>query len=143
MKRLLMIILCAVILIGCAGIQKREGPPPLIPVASKFKDIPVPSIFKSVPESTYAFESSIIGIRVGTVKYQGKAPLEQVIDFYNERMPKYKWTLENSLEYGFVTLNFTREKDACLINLSSQEDLVTIDITVGPKLKQIEQILPK
>jgi len=143
MRRLLAVTLCAVSLIGCAGLQKREGPPPLKPVASKFKDIPVPSIFKSVPQSTYAFESSIIGIRIGTVKYQGKAPLEQVIDFYKEQMPRYKWILENSLEYGNVMLNFSREKDTCLINLSSQEDLVTIDITLGPKLKQIEQILPK
>lgn len=115
----------------------------MVPVASRFKEIPVPKNFKQIPQSTLAFESSLIGIRVGTVKYQGTAPLQQVIDFYKEQMPRYGWALQNSLEYGNVMLNFSREKDTCLINLSSQGDSVNIDMTLGPKLKQIEQILPK
>jgi len=115
----------------------------LVPVASRFKEIPVPKNFKQIPQSTLAFESTLIGIRVGTVKYRGTAPLQQVIDFYKEQMPRYGWALQNSLEYGNIMLNFGKINETCLINLSSQGDSVNIDITLGPKLKQIEQILPK
>ena len=140
LSKALIFIVLAIHLSGCTT-AKKEGPVALAPAASKFKDIPIPRTFKQVPQSAYTFESLIIGIRTGTVKYQGKAELEQVAQFYRDQMPRYRWVLENALEYGNVMLNFGREKETCLINLSGQENLVTIDITVGPKLKQMEKIL--
>jgi len=125
---------------GCANAQKKVIPPVLVAVASRYKDIPAPKTFTSVPQTTYSFESSSFGLRFGTVKYEGNATLDQAINFYKEEMPKHKWALSSTMEYGNVLLNFTRENEICMVNLASEGDLVTITITLGPKL---QQLLPK
>lgn len=103
----------------------------------KFSDVPVPSGFKSLPQASYSFEAA--GVRVGVLKYQGKADPDQVVNFYKEQMPMYNWNLLNVVEYGERILNFDRENETCIVNLLAKGRVVTITVSLGPK----SQIVPK
>lgn len=136
----LFLCLCVFIFLGCASTSKdtQAGPAMLESQALlKFSDVPVPVGFKAVPQGSYSFESS--GVRVGVMKYQGKAAPEQVVNFYKEQMPMYNWFLLNAIEYGDRILNFDRENETCIINLSPKGNSLFITISLGPK----SQALPK
>ena len=127
---------CILILEGCAMFSKKEsetGISALLEPQSilKFGDIPVPVGFKLLARDSYSFESQ--GVRVGVLRYQGKANPEQVINFYKEQMPMYNWNLLNIIEYGERLLNFDRESETCIVSLLSQGNKITITISVGPK----------
>ncbi|MBM3246662.1 MAG: hypothetical protein FJZ13_04990 [Candidatus Omnitrophica bacterium] len=136
-KAAVLLFYCSIVLfLGCAGLSRRERPagsPALLePQASfKFADIPVPAGFKFLAQDSYSFESS--GVRVGVLKYQGKAKPEQVIVFYKEQMPMYNWGLLNIIEYGNRMLNFDRDSETCIINLLPKGNSIVLTISVGPK----------
>jgi len=123
-------------LCGCAGASQKNSLPKeealLEPQAAlKFSDIPVPAGFKFLPRESYSFESA--GVRVGALKYQGKADVDQVVNFYKDQMPLYNWNMLNAIEYGERLLNFQREQETCIINLSSKGKHITVTISLGPK----------
>ncbi len=97
----------------------------------KFVDIPIPAGFKIIPLDSYSFESS--GVRVGVLKYQGKASSDRVINFYKEQMPMYNWNLLNVVQYGEMLLNFDREAETCIIRLLPKGNNMAISISLGPK----------
>jgi hypothetical protein len=103
----------------------------------KFTDLPIPIGFKMLAEDSYSFESS--GMRVGLLRYKGKATLEQVVNFYKEQMPMYSWALLNITEYGDCIMNFERESESCIISISPKGSSATISFALGPK----SQVLPK
>ena len=140
MKRgiLVLVFLCSCVLVlwGCAGVSKKGAPfkeeALLEPQSTlKFNDIPAPAGFKLLAEESYTFESA--GVRVGVLKYQGKADVEQVVNFYKDQMPLYNWNLLNVVEYGERLLNFDREQESCIINLSPKGRNITIVVCLGPK----------
>lgn len=124
-------------LVGCAAITKKDkitsaAPAMLEPQAMlKFADVPVPVRFKLLWQDSYAFESG--GVRMGVLKYQGKANPEQVVNFYKEQMPMYNWNLLNIVEYGERLMNFDRETETCIISLSPKGNSITMTISLGPK----------
>ncbi len=128
---------CSVIgLCSCAGVSRKDVVPKeessLEPQAMlKFSDIPTPVGFKFLAEDSYTFESA--GIRVGVLRYQGKADVEQVVNFYKDQMPLYNWNLLNAIEYGERLLNFEREQETCIINLSPKGKHISLTISLGPK----------
>ena len=128
------------LLFGCAGLGKKDtiAPAVLEPQAMvKFADVPVPSGFKFLPKSSYSFEAQ--GVRVGMLRYQGKAGPEQIVAFYKEQMSMYNWILLNIIEYGERQLNFERDTETCVITLSPKGGSVIVSIALGPK----GQIVPK
>jgi hypothetical protein len=137
MKELIFCCLITTLLIGCAGVSKKESqagveanmlePQPL----TKFSDIPIPVGFKLLSQDTYVFESA--GMRVGVLKYHGKADPNRVLDFYKEQMQMYNWNLLNVVEYGQLLMNFDRENETCIINLVPKGNNITIVISLGPK----------
>lgn len=128
---------CALVLSGCAMMSQQDksissSPSTLEPQAmSKFSDIPVPNGFKSLPSQSYSFESS--GVRVGVLKFQGKADPDQIVNFYKEQMVMYNWNLLNVVEYGERLLNFDRENETCVITLLTKGKNVIITVSLGPK----------
>ncbi len=129
-------LLLATFLLGCAGVSKKEGMPKeealLEPQSAlRFNDVPAPAGFKFLPEESYTFESA--GVRVGVLKYAGKADVEQAVNFYKDQMPLYNWNLLNAIEYGERLLNFEREQETCIINLSPKGRNITITVALGPK----------
>lgn len=130
-------VYCLIVLLGCAAFSKKEGAlqrtPSLLQPANmlKFTDVPVPMGFKLLPQDSYNFESS--GVRVGVLRYRGKANADQVINFYKEQMPMYNWALLNIMEYGERLMNFERENESCIVTLSPKGNAVTITVSLGPK----------
>jgi len=102
---------------------------------NKVSDIPVPSGFKSLPAQSYYFESS--GVRVGVLKFQGKADADQIVNFYKEQMAMYNWNLLNVVEYGDRLLNFDRENETCVITLLIKGRTVIITVSLGPKTQNM------
>lgn len=125
------------ILSGCAITKKDKSSQSqaiLEPQAIlKFSDVPIPVGFTLLP--SYAFENS--GVRVGVLKYQGKADIDKVINFYKEQMPMYNWSLLNIVEYGERLMNFDRENETCIIRLSTKQGFrgvnTIITVSLGPK----------
>ncbi len=101
----------------------------------KFSDVPVPVGLKALPQASYSFESS--GVRVGVLKYQGKADAERVINFYKEQMAMYNWNLVNIIEYGQRLMNFERENETCIITLETKGSSVILTISLGPKSQNL------
>lgn len=136
-KLLLALIVGVFILAGCETFNKKDRSmggevPSLQPQSAvKFADIPVPVAFKFLSEESYSFESG--GVRVAVLKYQGKANVEQVINFYKDQMPMYNWNLLNIVEYGQRLMNFDRETETCIVDLEPRGKSVTITISLGPK----------
>ena len=134
---------CALGFLGCANLSNKndnlsKNSSLLEPSAAlKFNDVPVPAGFKLLPQNSYSFETS--GVRVGVLKYQGKASPDQVISFYKEQMPLYNWNLLNIIEYGDRLMNFDREYESCIISLSPKGKNITITISVGPKTQRPAQ----
>jgi hypothetical protein len=138
-KFLLLFIFCflAATLTGCSTTPGSR----LEPQATlKLSDIPIPAGLKPLPQKSYSFENA--GTRVAVLKYQGRANIEQVINFYKEQMPAYNWNLINIIEYGQRLLNFERENETCIITVETagfwnEDALVTVSL--GPK----SQAMPK
>ncbi|MDD2680131.1 MAG: hypothetical protein PHO03_04990 [Candidatus Omnitrophica bacterium] len=139
MKKRLLLLGPAVFLLagilGCASLSdKKQGSTAQSLQAQsilKFGDLPVPAGFKIQAKDSYSFESS--GIRVGLLRYQGKASLDQVVNFYKEQMPMYSWTLLNLTEYGDCIMNFEREAESCIVYIAPKGGQATISISLGPK----------
>lgn len=137
-KICVLVFLCSCILVlwGCAGISGKgkelQTSTLLEPQAMlKFNDVPVPVGFRLLSGDSYSFESA--GMRVGLLKYQGKAKIEQVVNFYKEQMPMYNWSLLNVVEYGERLMNFARENETCIVNLSPKGNTIIATISLGPK----------
>ncbi len=135
MRRYMSCVLIGIfILTGCAGLSKKDksSSGTLEPQAIlKFADVPVPAGFKMLASDSYSFESA--GVRVGILKYRGKANVEQVENFYKEQMPMYNWNFLNVVEYGECMMNFDRDAETCIITLLTKGNQVTMTITLGPK----------
>lgn len=100
-------------------------------VSLRFSDMPIPAGCKLLSKDSYSFESS--GVRVGLLRYQGKAKVEQIVNFYKEQMPMYNWTLLNMTEYGECVMNFDRDTESCIINITPKGSTSFISISFGPK----------
>jgi len=125
-------------ILGCLSLPDRgkekdlSGKPLLEPQSSlKFSDVPVPAGFKLLSENSYSFENA--GLRIGLLKYQGKADPDQVVNFYKEQMPMYNWRTLNIVEYGERLMNFDREQETCIVTLAPKGKEVVITLSVGPK----------
>ncbi len=121
------------VLLGCASLSGNSTPSSTLQAQSilKFPDLPVPTGFKMLAKDSYCFESA--GMRAGLLRYQGKATLDQLVNFYKEQMPMYNWSLINITEYGDCIMNFEREHESCIIGLSPKGNNSVISMAMGPK----------
>ncbi len=102
-----------------------------VSTALKFVDVPVPSGFKMVTSQSFTFENDVL--RVGILKYKGRASGDQVVSFYKNQMSLYNWNFTNMLEYGRRILNFEREDQNCIIVIEPHGMNTFITVTVAPK----------
>jgi hypothetical protein len=133
-KLVFLLVSCLLIntaITGCSTISDSKLEPQAI---LKFSDLPVPAGLKPLPQTSYSFENA--GVRVGVLKYQGRANIDQVINFYKEQMPMSNWNLINIIEYDQRLMNFERENETCIITMQVagfwNED-VLVTISIGPK----------
>ena len=129
-------LLFSVILLGgCASLQKTDQPKEMgflePSSALKFSDIPIPSGFVNLAKSSYAFQNN--NLRVGLLRYSGKASPEQVVNFYKEQMPMYNWSLINMAEFTSRVLNFEKETETCIVDIEAKGSKCDLFISLGPR----------
>ncbi|MEW6074702.1 MAG: hypothetical protein AB1530_00175 [Candidatus Omnitrophota bacterium] len=136
MKHVFIIALSILLLstTGCANLSRKDVGTQsnlLEPsMSARFTDIPVPVRFKFIPKESYAFESS--GVRVGVLKYRGKATADQVLNFYKEQMPMNSWMLLNIIEYNQRIMNFEKNNESCIVTLLPSGSSVAVTVYIGP-----------
>ena len=135
-KVLLVTIYCLFLLTGCATTAAKSSDPTQVPALEpaallKFSDLPVPAVFKFVPEESYAFQTA--GFRAGLLKYNGKATGEQTVVFFKEQMPLYNWQLLNIVEHGRRMISFEKENETCIITIDEKANKAGITVSVAPK----------
>ena len=137
--------LSVLLLAGCATTStsrsSKSDPtqiPALEPAAMmKLIDVPVPSNFIFVPESSYAFQSS--DFRAGLLRYRGRAVGDQAVVFFKEQMPMYNWRLINIVEYGRRILTFEKDEESCVITIDGKDNNLEVAVSVGPKSQVLQQ----
>ncbi len=136
-KYLFIIFISLLLFAGCASSgsvldDDIKAPKALnVSTALKFEDVPVPSGFKMVTSQSFTFENDVL--RVGILKYKGRASADRAVNFYKDQMPLYNWRFTNMLEYGRRILNFEREDQNCIIVIEQQGMSTFVTITVAPK----------
>ena len=136
-KSVLVLMILAVLFSGCAASKSArrddETAIPSLEVAMslKFQDVPIPAGFKSVPSESFSFQNE--SMRVGIMKFVGRANADKLVAFYKEQMPLYNWRFLNMLEYNMRVLNFDRSDQSCIIGINQSKLNTVITITVAPK----------
>ena len=122
---------------GCASIATSTNRPVTTPQSLqtaallKFPDVPVPVGFQLVDNESFAFQNPLM--RVGLLKYLGRPPGDQVVEFYREQMPLHQWSLLNLLEYEARILNFDKTEETCIVTIGKRGDRTQVTIAVAPK----------
>lgn len=148
MKRITLAVLAvcflAISLAGCTtvGNKNQSDNQYLEPkIATRFYDVPVPAGFKLLPKESYSFEAD--GIRAGVLKYKGRANADMVVNFYKDQMVMNGWDFLNIVEFGQRQLNFDRDTETCVINISSSGRSSTVTISIGPKSRKAPRRVDK
>ncbi len=134
---------CAVVLLGAgcarntattagdtgAGQEITTG----IPLAPDFRipDIPVPAGFDFDRTNSFVFQNGIID--VGSIQYTGKEHIADVLQFYNDEMPRYNWKLLSVAEHNTVTMSFEKPNKTCQVTLIPKTRGTVIQISFFPK----------
>ena len=126
---------------GCVSLSRgsasMEKPPLEVAAMLKFANIPVPAGFNFLTNDSFAFQND--AFRVALLKYTGKGNIEEVVSFYKEQMPLYRWNSVDIVEYGQKTLNFQRPDEACTITIDSKGSKSTITISLAPRSVSIQE----
>ena len=104
-----------------------------MPLAPDFRiaDIPLPAGFEFERKGSFVFQNSRMD--VGRIQYAGRAPIEEVAQFYLDEMTNYNWTLLNVTEYGSITLYFEKPNKAAQVLLTPKVRGTEIQISFFPK----------
>ena len=134
------VLLVCMNLFGCAGASggKRNQDNgtlngQVMGVASqlRFEDLPVPSGFVLNRKESFIFQNS--QTRMGTLKYEGRADVASVIEFYKRTMEYNGWRLINSVEFGAVILNFKKGDEGCIISMEIKSlNRVSVFLNLSP-----------
>jgi hypothetical protein len=124
----LVLVICAVLMIcaaGCRGggvvIPADEAalPGQELPLASvlRFSDVPAPRGFDYLAGVSWTYVASG-GVRFAELHYRGKAPLQRVVDFFEEQMPISGW--QKTVSLGLETkpkliFKHTKKSERCTV----------------------------
>ncbi|NQT90298.1 MAG: hypothetical protein HQ558_03495 [Candidatus Omnitrophica bacterium] len=142
LRNCIAVIVLAVLVAGCAtggsstrssrrSISSESAKTLDVAMRLKFEDVPVPSGFKPVVKESFTFQNEVL--RVGILKYVGRASATEVVKFYKDQMPLYNWRFLNMLEYDRRIMNFDREDQTCIVVVEPAKMSTYITITVAPK----------
>jgi hypothetical protein len=131
------ILSCVLLLTGCAASSpyRSDGADSYkaldVSTALKFEDVPVPAGFKPIIRDSFAFENDVL--RVGILKYSGRAHPDHVVNFYRDQMELYNWRFLNIVEYQRRIMSFERDDQNCTILIEPSGMSTLLTISVAPK----------
>jgi predicted small secreted protein len=149
-RAVILVVAFSVVLSGCAGLRgmfKGSSTPskvskaPEVSAILKFDDVPVPDGFRFIANESFAFQTQ--DVRVGLLKYEGKADPDAIVQFYKEQMPLYNWKVVNIIEYGKRLLNFEKDGQSAVVTIEPRGGKVIITIAVSPRSGGETEILTK
>jgi len=97
----------------------------------RFEDVPVPDGFDIMRDRSFVFQDT--STRVGFLKYIGREDPNKIIAFYKTQMPLYNWNLLTVVEYGNISINFSKGNENCIITILPSSGKSIIDIMLSPK----------
>ena len=138
-KKYLVFSAAILFLSGCATFTKGRSQSAISPKANqlevstllKFDDLPVPDGFKFIANESFAFQTQ--GVRVGLLKYEGRANPDAVVKFYKDQMPLYNWKVVNLIEYGRRVLNFEKNGQTAVVTIDAKGNRVSLTLAVSPR----------
>jgi len=131
------ILIAAFILSGCVTTSGRSSritnmsKELEVSALLKFDDIPVPNGFNFIAVDSFAFQTK--SVRVGLLKYEGRANPDEVVQFYKEQMPLYNWKTINIIEYERRILNFEKDGQSAVITIDGKGNKSSLVIAVSPR----------
>ena len=135
--RILIAVGLVFVLVGCASMQRKEEEaqtqPLEVAALLKFIDLPVPTGFQFLPQSSFAFQNE--DFRVGLLRYAGISTGSQVVKFYQDQMPMYNWNFVSLVEYNNRVISFERDNESAVVFIETKGKKVNIAISISPKPK--------
>ncbi len=96
----------------------------------RFSDLPIPQGFKFIPANSFIYESS--KIRVGKMKYYGRAWPNSIVQFYKEYMLENDWEILNIIEGEETLLSFNNNREICIIKFECLQGKGPLVISISP-----------
>lgn len=97
----------------------------------RFEDVPIPSGFNNIRDQSFVFQDA--SMRVGLLRYFGRANADQVIAFFRSQMALYNWDLQNIIEHGISTMNFIKSDETCVITIEPMATKTVLSVVISPK----------
>ena len=102
----------------------------------QFADIPVPEGFKYLRAKSYSFEYDWKNVRHARLIYRGTTPVEEVFDFYREKMIAANWVESGYTVGEKFMVTFGKGSDAtkerCVVIVYSLRDKTIVEIMLDP-----------
>lgn len=126
---------------GCQALRPGEAEepgveaPPLPPSPGMyldFEDVQVPSGLTLNRQASFVYQSETL--RTGVLTFTGPQPLEEVLSFFKENMPRDNWRLLSSFKYQKNILIYLKTGKMCLIVLEQPPGLgaLKVEVWVAP-----------
>jgi len=100
----------------------------------RFLDLPVPEGFKFIPSNSFIYESS--EIRVGKMKYRGKAWPGSIVKFYKLHMLRNGWQILNIIEGEETLLSFSNDREICIVKFDCSYGKGSLIVSVSPMFQE-------
>ena len=102
----------------------------------RLNDVPVPAGFKVLNTESFAFQNDVT--RVALLKYTGSKAADQVVAFYKQQMPMYKWNAINIIEYERRMLNYEKSGESCIVTIEGKGRKSILTIAISPKSRPMK-----
>lgn len=146
-NKTLLLVTCCLLLAFLCGCTTTGGSGPYgrgssetrsldVSAILRFNDVPSPSGFKVLERESFAFQNDVT--RVALLKYAGSRPTDEVVLFFKEQMPMYKWSPINIIEYERRILNYEKEGESCIVTIESKGRKTIVTVAIAPKSRPMK-----
>lgn len=144
MRKVSLMFVLAALLTGAAGcFDDKSDPyvddtgrpiePERLPISNElqFSDVPVPYGFEFQREASFVYKTD--SVRIGHLRYTGKAGLFEVIKFFEDNMSASGWGNGTTSQFsGRASMRYEKRDEVCVIDLDRDGSRVNISMKVSP-----------
>ena len=121
---------------GSSSYSGSDGASLDVAAMLRLDDVPVPAGFKVLDTESFAFQNDVT--RVALLKYTGSKAADQVVAFYKQQMPMYKWNAINIIEYERRMLNYEKSGESCIVTIEGKGRKSILTIAISPKSRPMK-----